>query len=301
MKAYKLLAFLLFVCTFAVAEGDDDWYPSRWGAGDEIGALNNVTAERVLKAVKLVKTGKVYALGIETNAATPAFAPRVFHITVVQPNQVGGGTLGPTLTTYNDDQVAGWIGIDYVYYNGLKASEFVAADGLKKLGIETYPPMVARGVLLDMAAYYDTDVVPAGTAFNRKEIDEAAKDQGVEIREGDVVLFHTGHIALIGKDNERYMAGEPGLGKEGALYLAEKNITAVGADNFGVEVVPFESEDSGSFEIHQIMLARKGIFLLENMNTGPLAADGVHEFLFVLGQARLSGAVQAIINPVAIH
>lgn len=313
MKIAKLLAYGLFGIGITGAQADDNWIPSRWGAGDEIGALNNVSPERVLDAVKLVKNGKVYALGIETNAKTPAFAPRVFHITVVQPNQAGGGTLGPTLTTYNDDQIAGWngigsqldglghIGINYVHYNGLKASEFVAPDGLKKLGIESYPPMVARGVLLDMAAYYGTDIVPAGTAFNRKEIEEAAKLQGVEIRQGDVVLFHTGHITLIGKDNERYMAGEPGLGKDGALYLADKNITAVGADNFGVEVVPFESEDSGAYEIHQIMLAKKGIFLLENMNTGPLAKDGVHEFLFVLGQPRLTGAVQVIINPVAIH
>ncbi|MNC91237.1 hypothetical protein D3C83_74590 [compost metagenome] len=64
--------------------------------------------------------------------------------------------------------------------------------------------------------------------------------------------------------------------------------------------MPFE-EGNGQYEIHQVMLAKKGIFLLENMNTGPLAAEGVHEFMFVLGQARLTGAVQVIVNPVAIY
>jgi hypothetical protein len=230
----------------------------------------------------------------------------------VQPSQAGGATLGPTKSTYNDDLVMGWngigsqmdglghVGIDYVYYNGNRAPDFVAADGLKKFGMHTYPPMVARGVLLDMCAFYGKDIVPEGTAFNRKEIDAVARQQGVEIREGDVVLFNTGWITLIGKEDERYRTVAPGLGKEGALYLAEKNITAVGADNFGVEVVPFE-EGNGQYEIHQIMLAKKGIFLLENMNTGPLAIEKVYEFLFVLGQPRITGAVQGIVNPVAIY
>jgi hypothetical protein len=87
---------------------------------------------------------------------------------------------------------------------------------LKKLGVEKVPPMVARGVLLDMAAYYGTDIVKEGTAFNVKEIEEVARKQGVEIRQGDVVIFHTGWLSLIGKDDKRYSTGEPGVGVEGA-------------------------------------------------------------------------------------
>lgn len=307
---YLVIALML---GFAVcAHAEEDWYPSKWGAGDGIGALNNVTPARVLDAVQLVRQGRIVPLGIIIDSGVPAFAPRSFQITVVQPNQAGGATLGPTKSTYNDDLVTGWngigsqldglghVGIDHVYYNGNRAADFVAPDGLKKLGMETYPPMVARGVLLDMTAWYGQDIVPAGTAFNRAEIDAVAERQGVEIRAGDVVLFHTGWVTLIGEDNERYMDGEPGLGKEGALYLAARNVTAVGADNFGVEVVPFE-EGNGQFEIHQILLAKEGIFLLENMNTAALAKEGVHEFLFVLGQPRIRGAVQAIVNPVAIY
>jgi kynurenine formamidase len=312
MNTLKLAAAALLGGAALVATAGEDWYPSRWGAGDVLGGLNNVTTENVLAATKLVGQGKVQALGIETNSKTPTFAPRTFNLTVVQPNQAGGGTLGPTKSTYNDDLVMGWngigsqmdglghVGIDHVYYNGAKAADFVAPDGLKKYGMESYPPMVARGVLLDMCAFYGKGIVPEGTAFNRKEIDAVSKKQGIEIREGDVVLFNTGWITLIGKEDVRYMAGEPGLGKEGALYLADMNVTAVGADNFGVEVVPFE-EGNGQYEIHQILLARKGIFLLENMNTAPLARDRAYEFLFVLGQPRITGAVQAIVNPVAIY
>jgi kynurenine formamidase len=310
-RAAIALAALACAAVPAVA-ADEAWFPSRWGAADEIGALNNVTPARVLEAAKLVRTGKVYSLAIETSSKTPGFPPRTFHLTVVQPMQAGGGTLGPTLSTYNDDLVTGWngtgsqidglghVGINYVHYNGHPVAEFVAADGLKKFGMESYPPMVARGVLLDMAALYGQKVVPEGTAFNRKEIDAALERQNMELSEGDVVLFHTGWLSLLGSDDRRFMAGAPGLGREGAYYLADRNITAVGADNFAVEVVPFEA-GSGQFEIHQIMLAKKGIFLLEFMNTAPLAADRAYEFLFVLGQPRIAGAVQGIVNPVAIR
>ena len=131
----------------------------------------------------------------------------------------------------------------------------------------------------------------------------AADQQGVEIREGDVVLFHSGWLDLLKeetRDAARYGSVEPGLGKTGAEYLAEIGVVAVGADTWGLEAVPFE-EGVGVFEVHQILLTYNGIYILENMVTEELAADGVTEFMFVLGQAKVRGAVQMIINPVAIR
>jgi kynurenine formamidase len=194
----------------------------------------------------------------------------------------------------------GHIGIDNIYYNCNKNSEFVQANGLKKLGIEKIPPFVTRGVVLDMTAYYGKEIVPEGTAFNRKEIDEQAARQGIAIKKGDVVLFYTGWLALDGKDNKRFLAGEPGLGKEGAQYLASKEVVAIGADSWALEVIPFE-KDVGVFEIHQTLLAKNGIYILENMNTRELVKDKAYEFMFVLGASRMTGGVQAIINPVAIR
>ena len=159
--------------------------------------------------------------------------------------------------------------------------------------------MVTRGVLLDMAAHFGTDVVKEGTAFNTKEIEEVAKKQGVEIRQGDVVLFHTGWLSLIGKDDKRFGAGEPGLGVEGAKYLTGKGVVAVGADTWGLEVVPFETKNI--FEVHQILLPMNGTYILENMDTAELAKDKAYEFLFVLGHPRFKGGVQSMINPVAIR
>jgi hypothetical protein len=131
------IALAALACAAAPAAGDEAWFPSRWGPADEIGALNNVTTARVLEAAKLVRTGKVYSLAIETSSKTPAFPPRTFHLTVVQPMQAGGGTLGATLSTYNDDLVTGWngigsqidglghVGINYVHYNGHKVADLV--------------------------------------------------------------------------------------------------------------------------------------------------------------------------------
>jgi kynurenine formamidase len=304
-----LVPLLLGLLSMPVAA--QDWTKSKWGPNDEIGAANYMTPELIVKAAQLVKTGKTYALGIETNTKTPAFPPRSFKITIVQPGQAGIPGLGPSKTTYNDDIIDGWvgigsqidglghIGIEYVYYNGVKHADFADATGLKKFGAEKIPPIVARGVLLDMAAHFGTDVVKEGTAFNTKEIEAVAKKQGVEIRQGDVVLFHTGWTSLIGKDDKRYSTGEPGLGVDGAKYLVSKGVVAVGADTWGLEVLPFESKNI--FEVHQILLPMNGTYILENMNTAALAADKGYEFMFVLGVPKITGAVQGIINPVAIR
>ncbi len=286
---------------------------SKFGPTDEIGNLNHITPAKRLAAMQLVKQGKAYALGIETNRSTPTLPPRTFAITVVQPGLAGGGSIGPTKTTYNDDIITGWVGvgsqldglghvgIDHVYFNCHKAAEFVGVDGLTRLGIENVPAVVTRGVLLDMAGYLKTDFLKEGTAFNRKEIEEAMKRQGIAALEpGDVVLFHTGWGSLVGKDNARFATAEPGLGVEGAEYLASRGVAMVGADTWGVEVIPFE-KNAGVLGVHQTLLARNGIYLLENMYTAELVKDQAWEFLFTLGAPRITGAVQAIINPVAIR
>jgi kynurenine formamidase len=285
---------------------------SKFGPNDEVGNLNYVTPEKTLAATKLVTKGKAYRLGIETNKDTPAFPPRTFAITILQPGQVAGGSLGPSKTTYNDDIITGWvgvgsqldglghIGVDNVYYNCVKAADFAQADGLKKYGIEKVPAIATRGVLLDMAGLLGSDPVKEGTAFNRTQIEAAMKRQGVKsIERGDVVLFYTGWTKLIGKDNKRYNSGEPGLGVDGAKYLASLGVAMVGADTWGLEVLPFE-QNTGVFEVHQILLPLNGIYILENMNTEEMVKDQAWEFLFTLGPSRITGAVQAIINPIAI-
>lgn len=293
----------------------EDWTKSKWGADDEIGAANLITEKSVKEAAKLVTAGKTYHLGIIVDRTTPAFPPRTLSVTILQPNQISTPGFGDNATTYNDDIFMGWlgigpqldglghIGVDHVYYNGHKDNDFAKADGLTKLGIEKVPPIVARGVLLDMAGYFGVDMVEEGRPYTREDIIGAAEKQGVEIRKGDVVIFHSGWLDLIdgtNPDPKRFGAGEPGLGKTGAEYLIEKEVVAIGGDTSGLEAVPFP-EGTGVFEVHQMLIPKNGIYILENMETRELVADEAWEFMFVLGPTRLKGAVQMLINPIAIR
>ncbi len=277
MPRWTPLAAIALAATLSASPAlAQDWTKSKWGPDDEIGAANLITPESVLEAAKLVKTGKTYNLGIIVDPTVPAFAPRTMSITVLQPNQIASKGLGENAMTYNDDIFMGWlgigpqldglghIGIDHVYYNGHKASDFAKASGLTKLGIEKLPPFVARGVLLDMAEHFGVDMVTEGTPYTKEDIVAAARKQGVEIRKGDVVLFHSGWLNLLDegtRDAARYGSSEPGLGKSGAEYLAEIEVLAVGADTWGVEAVPFPA-GTGVFEVHQILLPKNGIFIL---------------------------------------
>jgi kynurenine formamidase len=311
-KLCRLFAVVFAFIVTASAQQRPCLTASKFGPDDQIGNLNYVTPAKTLAATKLVTKGKTYRLGIETNKDTPAYPPRTFAVTIVQPTQVGGGSLGPTKTTYNDDMITGWagigsqidglghIGIDYLYYNCNKAADFVMTDGLKKLGVEHVPAVVTRGVLLDMAGYFNTDIVKEGTAFNRAQIEGAMKRQGISaIEKGDVVLFYTGWLKLLGKDNKRFGSVAPGLGRDGAKYLASLEVAIIGADTWSFEVVPFE-KDAGIFEVHQILIPMNGIHILENINTEEMVKDQAWEFLFTLGAARITGGVQAIVNPIAI-
>lgn len=311
----KFLAAAL-ACGLSSAAIAQDWRESPWGPDDEAGAANHITPESVLQAAKLIKTGKTYNLGIVVDSSTPAFAPRSLSVSVLQPNQIETDGLGHNHMTYNDDIFMGWlgigpqidglghIGIKHEYYNGFVDSDFAKADGLTKLGVEKIPPLVTRGVVLNMSAHFGQEIVQEGTAYTKEDIIAAAQAQGVELRRGDTVLFHSGWLNLIDgseEDRQRYVSVEPGLGISGAEYLAEIGVVAVGADTWGLEVLPFEEGADGVFKVHQILIPQNGIYILENMETRELVADGVSEFMFVLGPARVKGAVQMIINPIAIH
>jgi hypothetical protein len=304
---------LLAVCSLATASlAEESWYPSRYGADDRVGAANQLSSEGTKRAAQLVTTGKTYSLGMTTGPDSLAYPPRKFGIVITQSNDGTGPRSGENLATSNDDILMtyvgvgsqldglGHLGIDHRYYNGLRAQDFVAPDGLKQLGTDTVPPIATRGVLLDMAALRGVETVPAGTAYNRAEIEAALKRQGLApIGKGDVVIFHSGWQKKAGSEEYRGLL-HPGVGVDGAKYLASLGVVAVGADTVALEVNPFENPNR-PFEVHQTLLAKNGVYILENMVTSELAADRAYEFLFVLGQPKFKGAVQAVINPVAIR
>ena len=308
--------FAAILClAFASTGQAQDCIPSKWGADDTIGSANLVTPERTLEAAKLIKQGKSMPLGITIGPDTPAFPPRSLSLQIVQPNQQGGQKLTGFgyEGNYNDDVLQTWIGIGSqldglghlgehgMYYNCLDEKEISVITGLTKLGTHDVPPLVGRGVILDMAKQAGVDVMEAGQSFGSAEIKAAAEAQGVEFREGDIILFYTGWTDVTFKENPALWGqAEPGLDNEGAEYLATLNPIAVGADTWGLEAVPPKEGDK-VFYGHVTFLKENGIYILETMNVGPLLDEGVNEFMFVLGQNRIQGAVQAMINPVALY
>jgi len=305
------VSLALIVATSAVSA--DECVPSPWGADDQIGAANRVTPERTAAAAKLVKKGISHPLGIVIEPGMPAYPPRYTELQVVQPNQQFNADLGVGWeASSNDDVLQMWLGtgpqLDGLghmgeageFYNCNQGKDFSIITGLTKLDISGIPPMVGRGVMIDIAKQMGVDSLQAGQPITSDDIKAAMKSQGVTVGEGDVVLLHTGYTDATLKQNPSLWAGSiPGITNEASVFLAGLKPMAVGADTWGLGAVPPRAGDKIFYD-HVVLLKQHGIYILETMNTGRLSDEGVHEFMFVLGQARLKGAVQMIINPVAM-
>ena len=305
------LSLTLIVATSVVSA--DECLPSPWGADDEIGAANRVSPERTVAAAKLIKKGMSHPLGIVIEPGMPAYPPRYTELQVVQPNQQFNADLGVGWdASSNDDVLQMWLGtgpqLDGLghmgeageFYNCNEGKDFSIITGLTKLDISGIPPMVGRGVMIDIAKQMGVDSLPAGQPITSDDIKAAMKAQNISIGEGDIVLLHTGYTDATLKQNPALWAGSiPGITNEASVFLASLKPMAVGADTWGLGAVPPRAGDKIFYD-HVVLLKQHGIYILETMNTGRLADEGVHEFMFVLGQARLKGAVQMIINPVAM-
>lgn len=273
----------------------------------ELGMVTTISPEKVTQAAGLVKEGKVYALGVITGPDTVPWPGRSYSIKTFG----FGDPIGENRVTGHDDRLEthvgigsqidgfGHVGRDGVHYGGNKAEDFFTEEGLTKLGTEHIPPIATRGVLIDMAKHFGVERLEPLASFGSEDIKAAAKAQGVTIEAGDVVLFHTGWLSMADEDPKTYIEGQPGINVDGAEHLAEIGVVAVGADSSGIETM--DSGEGQFIPVHQVLLTDNGIYILETMNTGELAADGVYEFFFVLGQPRFAGSVQAVINPVAIR
>jgi kynurenine formamidase len=137
--------------------------------------------------------------------------------------------------------------------------DFADISGLKALGVHNIPPMIGRGVMIDMAMHRGKPVLDAGESLGPDDIKAAAKAQGVEIRQGDVIMFHTGWTdAMLESNPKAWFSGEPGIDNAAAVYLARKNVMAVGADTWGVDFVPLK-ESEKVFYGH-VALLKKTVF-----------------------------------------
>ena len=297
------------LATAQQAEPAPDWVKSPFGSEDRLGAVNYITPEKTLAASKLITTGKTYALGMITGRGTATTPPREFDVYITRGGDGSGAVATENEVTSNDDMLQtfvgigsqidgfGHMGIGFRHYNGVHVRDFVTQTGVTEFGTEKLPPIATRGILLDMTKVFGESTLPDGTAINRAEIDQALAAADLTLEQGDIVILHTGKMAAT--EGKPFAAPQPGLGVEGAQYLADAGVVAVGADNWALEVIPFENPRR-PYEVHQTLLTVNGVYILENMVTAELAADNVTEFFFSLGVPRWEGTVQMVINPVAI-
>lgn len=315
-----ILAFTIILATLGGAQTNETpvgprWWPSEWGPDDQRGAMNRVTAEKVVEAARLMSTGKIYQLGRVYEHGMPMAGDRHYSLTI--PGRPTAGPLGRNRLVGNDELFSGQIGqvgtqldgmghvgvrvgTEDIFYNGFKLSEFGSARGLMKLGIENMGPLITRGILLDVARTKGVRRLPISYTITQEDLEKALVLTGTQIREGDVVLINTGHGTLWMKDNETFAKTEPGIGMAAAHWLTDRKIALIGSDNWGIEVIPPEDPELVA-PIHQWTLVRHGVYHLENLDLESLARDEVYEFAFVYAALRLKGATGSPGNPLAVR
>jgi len=190
-------------------------------------------------------------------------------------------------------------GLNGEVWNGFSATEHLGDRGWQVAGVETMPPIVARGVLIDVAASKGVDMLAEGYRVSRADLVDALERQKITLQRGDVVLIRTGRMRLY-EDTAAYMANPPGLGLEAARFLIEDSgAMIVGADNMSFEAFPAELE-TDYVPVHTYLLAQQGAPIIELAWLEDLARDRVYEFAFIAGPLKLRGADAAPLRPIAM-
>jgi kynurenine formamidase len=285
------------------------FWPSRYGADDEAGALNELTADNVLRAARLVRHGRVVDLAHVLDERVPAFPGRSFHqhLTIDRDRRVGRNAVNYAVEwVHAPSQIGTHVdGLNHLHdgermYNGHRLVDVTAEHGTTRLGIETLPQVVTRGVLVDIAALHGVAQLAAGQVITPSEVEAALDATRLYVSPGDAVLFHTGWGTQFGLDNSAYLAGEPGPGMAVAEWLVERRVAITGCDTWSFGPVPAERPDR-PFQVPQWMNTRHGLTVIENLRLTELAATGVSEFLFVASHPKLRGATGAWTAPLAIY
>jgi kynurenine formamidase len=283
----------------------DRWWPSPFGEGDQIGMLNHITDAKRAAALASVRRGRIYDLGHVLDEHVPVFPGRAFHQTLVtSAHHANRGGIGDNHVNWITEVVAGTtqlgthldalshLQIGDRGYNGWTVSELAEPWGVNRLGAETIPQIVTKGWLVDVAAKQLT----VGGVITVDDIEHAL--DGAEPEPGDAVLFHTGW-STYWDEPQTYLSGEPGPGYGAADWLVEHGIAVTGCDTWSYGPVPAE-DPARPFEVPQLLNAHHGVFIVENLDTAALAADGVREFALILTHAKLRGATGAWTSPIAL-
>jgi kynurenine formamidase len=217
----------------------------------------------------------------------------------IAPDDVGVADDYLTLATHGTTHVDALSHIWYggSLYNGFSSNE-VRSSGAARNGIDKIPPIVGRGVLLDVAALHGREHLESGHAIEPDELDACARRQNLAVGAGDIVLVRTGWFLVFASDREIYEGPQPGLSRTTVPWFVDRDIAAVGADNYAVEVFP--DPDGRNVPVHLSLIRDYGVHLLELLVLEELAAASVSEFLFVAAPLRIKRGVGSPLNPLAI-
>lgn len=302
------------------------WWPSPWGAEDQLGAMNRLTPETLLAAVKLIKTGTIYDMTRVYEESMPlmSLTPQHRKFTMTTPGAPSWGPLGDNKLAWNEDDISGHITQDGTqfdalchmgtvlgkpgdlnelrYYNGFSHAEIGTGRGFKKLGVEHTVPIFTRGVLIDIAGY-KSRMLEGGEEISVADLHAALARQGLseaDIHPGDALFYNTGWGRLWKVDNERFHRSVPGLAIAAGDWVVGKEVVLVGTDNWAVEAIP--NPDPRWFAPnHQKFLVEHGIYIMENLDFDKLIVAKVYKFAFVFGPMPIAGATGSPGRPFAIR
>lgn len=326
--AHRPLVVAIVVTVVAVAstalEGSDP--PNRvgrspWGPDDQIGTLNMMTPESRSAILARADARRLYDLSVDYFVGMPSWHllgdPRYqFWLThtprgTAVDDPVGVGRAGNDAVAYTGDAISMYthtgthidalnhFGLHGEIWNGFTADEHLGDRGWRKAGVEAFPPIVARGVLIDVAAHKGAPVLPDGYRITRADLEEALAAQGTTLAPGDVVMIRGGRMTTW-PDVDAYVLNQPGLSLEAARWLAETRYAMViGGDNLSLEHFPVESGHSW-IPVHTYLLAQRGIPIVEVVNLEELSHDRVYEFAFIAASLRFRGASAAPFRPIAM-
>lgn len=289
---------------------------SRWGADDEKGAANEVLASVTLAAVALVKQGVIYDLSQPISPASPRmwdmspYNISMWSHPVVNryASRAGGATneagfsserVEMDFHTGTHIDALGHCAIGDYFYNRISVESAATNWGLTRVGIEHVPPLVTRGVLIDVRSTRMQEL-KAGEAISSADLEGAIKAQRSELRPGDIAMVRTGWGPIFKSDPQRYAASEsPGLGLDGSAWLVERRVSAIATDTMALEVLPPEQPHTDS-PVHQFLLAKSGVYIIENVNLEELASNRIYEFLCLCLPLPLMGATASPLRLVAV-
>lgn len=294
---------------------------SPWGPEDEIGTLNMMSTSSRMAVLSSIGSGKIYDLSVEYFVGMPSFhalgdPPYQYWLThtpngtiVDDPN--GLGKKMNRKVSYTGDAISMYthmgthidalnhFGLNGKIWNGYTPEEHLGDKGWHKTGAETIPPIIARGVLIDIVAYKEVVQLPHNYRINANDLKGALQKQNTPLQPGDVVLIRTGQARLY-QAAEEYLHAFPGINLEAVKWLVEdQQVMLLGADNLSFEAFPPEREDNW-VPVHTYLLAEKGVMFIEQMNLESLANDGIYEFAFIAASLKLKGASGSPMRPLAI-